>query len=767
MKRVKKLALYCWFFSWLWFLAFLVFDLSSPFKFELSYSQLIQARDSTVIHGFLSKDDKWRMYTELEEITPKLKEAFLTKEDQLFYYHPGVDPLAIGRAIVKNTLKSKKTSGASTITMQVARLLEPKERTYLNKFYEMFRAFQLEWYYSKEEILQLYLNLVPYGGNIEGVKSAALIYYGKLPQALSPAEITALTIIPNRPTSLQPGNNDEVLIEERNRWLNMLQQEGVFTDNELTQALKEPLGMGYKPVPKQVPHFSYRVKDKFPEQQNIHTYLNPHLQFQVQSITYNYIKRIKYLNINNASVIVIDNKTQEIVCYLGSNDFSDIENHGQVDGINAIRSPGSTLKPLVYAMAFDRGYITPKTKILDVETEFGSYAPENFDKKFHGRITVEEALAYSLNVPAVKTLKQMGVEPMIDILSRTGFHQISRDSEKLGLSLALGGCGVTLEELALLYNSFANGGTSYGLHWTKKQPQQDSLKVVSAEAAYMLANVLTQLTRPDLPYNYQSSYHVPKVAWKTGTSYGRRDAWSIGYNKNYTVGVWVGNFDGEGIFELTGASKATPLLFEIFNTIDYDAPDDWFDAPPKISRRFVCAETGMPVQDFCESEVYDIFLPGISYSTPCNGQKTVYTSANDSLSYCTTCMPTAGYKKQHLPNYPAELITYFEQHGIAYKKIPPHNPSCTRIFHDHNPVINSPVDGKSYILDRDDPAEIMLTCSPHNDVREVYWYLNNTLYKTAKPQEKVFFKPDRGKTKISCSDDKGRNSDIYISVEWE
>jgi penicillin-binding protein 1C len=750
------------------FVSFLLLHLLFPLKKTISYSQIITARDGTVMHAFLSLEDKWRLKTELSEIIPQLRKTIIYKEDKYFYYHPGINPIAVVRAAFNNILTGKTTSGASTITMQVARLMAPKERTYTNKLIELFRALQLEWLYSKEEILQLYLNLVPYGGNIEGVKSASLLYFGQLPDKLSLAQIATLAIVPNRPTSLGLGKNEPILVQERNKWLRRFATDQLFSSKEIADALAEPLAAKRRPFPKIAPHLAYRMKYEQPEVTNVHTSLNLPIQDKVQSLAHNYHKRLQRYNINNLAVLVLNNRTMEVEAYIGSPDYADNTNAGQVDGVRAIRSPGSTLKPLVYALGIDQGNITPKTIIADVPSNFAGYNPDNFDKKFNGTISVEKALSFSLNIPAVKVLHETGLPLFIEKLNQAHFEQIKKDQNKLGLSVILGGCGVTLEELTGLYAAFANGGTYKPIVYTlpAKHTPVDSLhtiRIVSQEAAFMINEILTQATRPDLPNNYQSSYHIPKVAWKTGTSYGRRDAWSIGYNAHYTIGVWVGNASGEGIRELTGADIATPLLFTIFNSIDYNAANRWFTAPKDLKVRLVCAESGLAPGDFCQHQVADYFIPLVSNSNKCTHIKQVAVQANEAYSYCTSCLPQSGYKQKIYPNYSPEVMAYYENTGLAYLKIPPHNPACTRIFDDQAPQIVSPANGREYIVDSKS-AELMLSCQADNEVKKVYWYINDRLYTSAGAAEKVFFKPIAGTVKISCSDDKGRNSDVQITV---
>ena len=758
-------------------LCFLFLNLLFPLQTDIEYSKIVYDRKGKVLSAYLTSDDKWRMKTELGEITPALQKAIIHKEDKYFYYHPGINPLAIIRAMFNNILHRKRTSGASTITMQVARLLQPKKRTYLNKLVEIFRSLQLEWTFSKKEILQLYLNLAPYGGNIEGVKSASVLFFDKLPDHLSIAELTTLSLIPNRPTTLALGKNNLKTKVVRDKWLKRFEREGVFSKENIADALKEPLKAERRNAPAHAPHFSYRAKTEN-QQANIKTTIDFNIQKSCEKITYNYVQRIYQQQIRNAAAIVINNKTQEVLAYVGSADFYNNEDGGQVDGIKAIRSPGSTLKPLVYGLAFDKGLITPKLKISDVPVNYSGYAPINYDSKYNGMVSMEYALEHSLNVPAVKVLHLLGKDIFLEKLEQAQFKQIAKAKKVLGLSVVLGGCGVSLEQLAGLYSSFANKGRFIPVKMyrhdetlkntsNKHQQQSDSLynEILSKGAAYIVTEMLSKLTRPDLPAAYENSKNLPKIAWKTGTSFGRKDAWSIGYNANYTIGVWVGNFSGQGVPELTGSTIATPLLFEIFNSIDYAPDSDWFIEPKSLDYRWVCSETGLPAQDFCEAQVMDYYYPAITFNNRCEHLKEVWLSADERYAYCRTCCPANGFKKKMFHNYLPEIIAHLEKENIHYEKLPPHNPDCERIFNDFSLKIISPVDGLEYLIDPNDNTELMLSCSGSNDVDTVYWYLNDVFYQSAGITESIFFTPKTGNNKITCVDDKGRKKDVWVKVK--
>lgn len=758
------------------FLAFLsilvLLHLIFPPKIKLNYSTLITDANGVMLHAFLSPDEKWRMFVELREITPTLRKAILAKEDKYFPYHFGVNPVAICRAIINNLTKSRRTSGASTITMQVVRMLNPNERTYFNKIAEIFRAIQLEIFYSKDEILQMYLNLVPYGSNIEGIKSAAYLYFQKSPDRLSLAEVTTLAIIPNRPTSLKLGTKNPLIVEERNKWLKRFKQSQLFDNQAINDALREPLTVFRHEAPKDAPHLSLRLKKQFPDKAIIQSSIKQATQAKVEQMVSNYVNRTRAMNIHNAAVLVINNETMQIEAYIGSAGFNDNFDGGQVDGVQAIRSPGSALKPLLYATAFDKGIITPKNIINDVPTNFNGFEPENFDRKFNGKVSIEFALANSLNIPAVKIVRDLGKNNLIEQLEKADFQTIRKQEKDLGLSIVLGGCGVTLEEMTQLYAAFANNGMWSKCSMTNDKffSRKESLQLISPSATYLITEILAQIKRPDLPNNFDYTYRLPKIAWKTGTSFGKRDAWSIGYNKKYTIGVWVGNFSGEGVSELSGAEIATPLLFQIFNTIDYNTSGEWFRQPKEVVSRQVCAESGDLPSEYCSNKILDYSIKGISHTQKCIHIKKFFVNNSESMSYCTQCLPIdANYKEKLYTNYAPELISFYELKHILYEKIPPHNPTCTRVFKTVNnaPIITNPNNGSEYFISKNDVQQMQLACQTANDVKEVYWYINDQLLQKTSSNKPFFFIPRIGKLKISCTDDKGRSSNIWVMVKGE
>jgi len=742
-----------------------LFDLIFPPSSLKQYSKEIIADDSTLLSAYLTDDDKWRMRTDIDEVSPELIKAIIEKEDSWFFWHFGVNPFSIVRAIVSNAVSGKRISGASTITMQVVRLLEPRERTHFNKLIEMFRAVQFEIHYSKREILEIYLSLLPFGGNIEGVESASYIYFNRPPKQLSLSQSILLTAIPNDPNSRRLDRYNDDIFRVRNYWINYFKKENTFPQNDLNDALDEPIETHRYAIPSIAPHFTYFVKDNY-NGDRINTTLNLRIQQTTEELLLNHINRVFLKGITNGAVIIIDNKTSSVVGYCGSADFDDILTSGQVNGITAVRSPGSTLKAALFAHAFDAGILTPQMKIEDIPTDFHGYEPDNYDLKFYGNISASFALENSLNIPAVKLLRKIRLENFINLLEGSGFDEISNKKKKLGLSLILGGCGVTLEELTRLFTAFARNGELHPLVYTKDQIDDgDGVKVFSPASSYLIAQILSGIKRNDI-VDLSIYSKLPKFAWKTGTSYGKRDAWAIGFNPNYTVGVWMGNFNGKGSPHLSGAEAAVPLLFDLFNSIDYGSESKWFKKPSEVFEREVCAESGLLPTQYCDRTITDYAIKNKSHNRICNIHQPVYVNLEETIQFCTGCLPSDGYERKVYPVYDPELTVWLSENNYNFNRPPQHNPDCQAKFTHNGPRILSPSEDYDYLIEEDSGQEILLLAASDSKAKTHYWYVNDKFYKKCKPGEKIFLQPENGEIKISCLDDKGRDESISILVTY-
>lgn len=729
------------------------------------YSQVIYAKDSTMLSAYLTSDDKWRLETRLIDVTQEMVQAIINKEDKWFYWHLGFNPFSIVRAFINNVSPGKRVSGASTITMQIARLMKPAERSYLNKIFEIFRAIQLEYRFTKKELLEIYLSNIPMGGNIEGVKAASLLYFNKLPKKLSLSQSVLLTIIPNNPNKNRLDIPNEKVVKKKNNWLLKFKKESLFSSESIADALEERVESHRYSIPNIAPHFTQVIKSSSNESE-IFTSLIPKTQLKCAKLLKNHVKRSIGKGVTNGAVLIIDNTTNSVVAYCGSSDFYNNKTSGQVNGITSIRSPGSALKPLLYAKGFDDGIITPKSKLLDVPTDFSSYTPENYEREFNGKVTVKYALVNSLNVPAVRLLLKVGFKPFMKIVESIGFNEIKRKEKTLGLSVILGGCGVTLEELTSAYSIFANNGILRRNNFFNNKSRGKGKQIFSEEASFLISKTLVSSERTESPNLISSVSKLPNIAWKTGTSYGRRDAWAIGYNKNYTIGVWMGNFSGKGSSYLSGSEMAVPLLFNLFNSIDYQNSDNWFQEPFGISTRDVCKNSGLIPSKNCTDIIRDYYIEDVSSNEKCNHIQEVYVSNDESKSYCLGCLPEKNYKKKEYPYYQPELAIWYKKSGISFDSPPKHNESCEVMGIKNGLKILSPSAEFEYHLEKNGNQELMLLATSNTDVKEIFWYVNKKYFGKTKLGEKLFFQPQNGLNSILCVDDKGGECSLNITVKF-
>ena len=741
-------------------------ELFFPLPSTKPYSKTIYAKDGTLLTAFLTEDHKWRLRTRIEDVSPDLIKAIIVKEDKNFFTHSGFDLPAIIKALFNNIIYNEKVSGASTITMQVVRILEPKKRTYINKFLEIIRAVQYEIHYSKKEILSIYLSHLPLGGNIEGIKSASYIYFNHHPKTLSLSQAIMLSVIPGNPNQLRLDRINDSIKKKRDYWIKKFISKNVFPKQDLLDAYKEPIKPYRFSIPMIAPHFCYYLKNQTDTNEDqVQSTLDLSVQQNAEDILANYVNRIRSKKISNGTVLVIDNRNSSVVGYCGSANFKDRKHQGQVNGILAQRSPGSTLKPALYAEAFELGFLTPGTKLLDVPIEVGGYEPENFDLKYNGFVTSEFALINSLNIPAVILLNQLGIKSFIELLESGGFKQIKNQKNKLGLSMILGGCSVTAEELGRFYSAFGREGNYKQLAYTKSELNDDGgQRLFSKETSYLIAEILSGNKRNDMVVDMDYS-KLPKFAWKTGTSYGKRDAWAIGFNPNYTIVVWVGNFDGEGSPFLTGAESALPLLAELFNVIDYNSKMKWFEKPANIYSREICSVSGLLPTDLCKEHTTELAIQNRSHNIKCDIHQEVLVSNDESIQFCNECLPVSNYIKKIFVVYQPELSTYFKNNHIELDTIPKHNPECTSLKNGEGPKIISPSESFEYLIDKDDPQEIVLLSASDSKIKNHYWYVNDELISKCQPGEKVFYKLSMGKFKVVCLDDLGRSESVTIKVK--
>jgi len=736
-------------------------------KLNPAASTVVLDRNGQLLRAYLTPDDMWCIRVNGNEVSPALKTAVLAYEDRSFYRHSGINPKAIFRAAIANWQAKKIVQGGSTITMQVARMMEPKERTIFGKVIEVLRAFQLELHYSKDEILTYYFNLAPYGGNIVGIGAASRFYFGKSPDRLSYGEACLLAAIPNSPNRYRPDLNSAEAKRGRSKILRILLDDGNITPQQFAEASAEPVPVRRFDLPFQAPHLADLLFRSYPHTERFESTIDPITQQLAETTLRSQLRPLIPEGITNGAVVVIDNTSKDVLALVGSCNFFDSLNGGQVNGAVAPRSPGSALKPFVYALGIDEGVISPRSLLYDVPVEYSGYRPVNFDETFHGAVTVEEALIRSLNVPAVNLSAKLGSDGVYTLLKDAGITTLSKPQEYYGLSLILGGCGVSLLELTNLYSGLADGGDFRGYRLLKTTPEPASRQLLSDGACFIVTDILTQLRRPELPAVWEATLRLPKVAWKTGTSYGKRDAWSIGYTPRYTVGVWVGNFSGQGHPRLVGAEVATPILFAIFDALESSGDSRWFVQPNSVARRQVCAVSGLPVSPYCSATADEIYVPGVSPNQKCAMHEMIMVDKQTGKRLCSHCRSGRDYDEKTIVNWPVEIATWMERNGSALDPIPEHFAQCPQLAAGSGPVIVSPSPNSEYVIRPEVELryqKILLDASVSNKTKNIYWFMNRRLVYSGSPTKKVFITPTPGNFTLVCTDDEGRSAEVKLTV---
>jgi penicillin-binding protein 1C len=521
-------------------------------------SAVVLGDDKSLLHVFQTSDEKWRLKTDFKEVDSRYITFLIAREDQRFWYHWGIDPLAIIRAVFQMIRMQKVISGGSTLTMQTARLLEPRPRTVTSKLIEMIRTLQLECHYSKRQILSMYFTLAPFGGNIEGIKAASLAYFEHLPKSFTPGEAALLVALPQSPSKLRPHIFPMRAEKARYRILASMLNRKILNQEEFKIAVAEPLPKQRAEFSRLIPHLSWRLHQAYPGLNIHHTTIIKEIQLLSENVVRSTLTSLSPQA--NIAVLVMDHAENKVRAYVGSSDFFNEKKDGQVDFICAYRSPGSTLKPFIYGLAFEEGLVNPNSLILDDRVRFGIYSPGNFDKEFRGMVTVREALQLSLNVPAVSVLNQLGSLRFLGTLKAVGVDAKFKDqSTKPTLAIALGGLGMTLEQLVMLYGGLARGGIVKRLRYSTLDKNIMGYSLLSERSVDQVTQILKHDNRET------GSFQRPlSISFKTGTSYGHRDAWAIGYNANFTVGIWIGHPAGSSMGQGTGQSLAVPILQKIF-----------------------------------------------------------------------------------------------------------------------------------------------------------------------------------------------------------
>ncbi|MEA4856459.1 MAG: penicillin-binding protein 1C [Solidesulfovibrio sp.] len=729
-------------------------------------STVVAARNGLPLRLYLAPDEAWRFPTRLAAIAPILPRLIVAAEDRHFFRHPGVNPLSLARAALSNLRAGHVVSGGSTITMQLARLAEPKPRTLAGKCREALAALALERRLSKAAILERYCNMAPYGGNIVGIGAASLLYFGKTPDRLSLAEAALFTVIPRAPSALDPLRHPGEAKAARDALLAAMARRGVIDAKAAAEAMGAPVPAKLAAPPFVAPQFCELARQAAPAAIRVDTTLDPAVQKAVADILRGRRAGLAAQGIGAAAAVVLDVASRDVLALVGSTDFFGDARFGQINGAVIRRSPGSALKPFLYAMGLDAGLVFPQSQLLDIPTAFAGYKPKNYDGLFRGRVTTEQALVTSLNVPAVRLLHAVGPAPFLDTLRLAGLSSLDKPAGHYGLSLVLGGGEVTLLALANAYADLA----SLGEHRPPRLlagPAGPGTRLFSPEAAAMVTEMLAKVERPDLPTSWDRALAVPAVAWKTGTSYGHRDAWAIGYSADRVIGVWVGNMDGTPVKGISGAVHAGPILFELFRAVEPRGSRLAVPSWCNIREVEVCADSReLPGPD-CPRRVPARIVPGVTRLGPCpvHGRQLVDAASGKALS--ADCLASHEAASVVVSRYPAELVSWWRATGIPFEAPPEPEPGCGAPA-GQGPRIVSPSPATPYVYRRDAPAEaqrIALSADAPADSRRLSWYADGELIAQGGPGERLFWQPSPGRKRLVCVDDLGRLDAVTVRVE--
>lgn len=741
------------------------FAAHEPLAARIPSSTAVFDEQGRLLRLTLASDQQYRLWTPLDQVPQQFVDTLLMHEDQHFYRHLGFNPAALVRATLSSYSGGARVGG-STITMQLARLLYGlNTRSVPGKLEQIARAVQLELCYSKHELLEAHLNLMPYGGNIQGVGAASLIYFHKPAARLDLAETLALVLIPQSPARRAPsGAEGEELRRARQRLFARWSDEHPQA-RDSAQQIATPLRFGsLHDLPFSAPHFTDYVL-QMTTANSIRTTLDSRLQALTERVLVNYIRERRSTGIQNATALLVDYRDLSVRAVVGSADFNSAAIDGQVNGTLAKRSPGSALKPFIYALAIDQGLIHPLTVLKDAPTSFGSYSPENFDGRFVGPITATEALTRSRNVPAVALSAQLTQPNLYDFLKVAGVSQLASERH-YGLALTLGGGEVTPEEAATLYAMLANRGRLAPLRYVADDTHEPGPRLLSEEASFMTLDMLRSAPRPDDAFAQRRS-NVP-VAWKTGTSWGFRDAWTAGVFGPYVLVVWVGNFDGSGNPAFVGVQAAAPLFFRIVDAIAASRRlvEPAFRQPPRLERVDVCRASGDLPNAECPQTVSTWYIPGVSPIRVSQVHRRVWIDTRTGEQACPPYDP-AHTRSEVFEFWPTELLQLFAQAGMPRRRPPP-TADCQRdVLSATPPRITSPVTAATYTIRaaRIGSEPVPLAANADSEVRRLHWFVGESYVGTSAPGIALAWNPSgSGHYIVRAVDDRGRADSRALDV---
>ena len=734
--------------------------------FHVPYSTVVTDRNEELLGARIASDGQWRFPP--RNTTPeKIKECLITFEDKHFYHHWGVNPFAIGRAFYQNVKNKRIVSGGSTLTMQTIRLARNESRTFREKLIEMIWATRLEFRASKEEILSMYISHAPFGGNVVGLDAAAWRYFGHSADDLSWAESAMLAVLPNAPAMIHLSKGRKTLLDKRNRLLKQLLEKKTIDSSTYELAISEPLPDEPHPLPQIAPYLVSRFYQERNGEYSRST-INKGIQTQIEDLAERWSNEFRRSDIRNLAILVIDIPSNQVVAYCGNVHFDQKQGGNQVDVIQAPRSTGSILKPFLYYAMLQEGSLLPDMLLPDVPVNINGFTPQNFSMQFEGAVPASEALARSLNIPAVTMLQRYGVPKFHSFLQQIGLKTINRSSSHYGLSLILGGAEATLWDVT---NAYAMMGRSL-----LQLPQRscslllptsritESTDPFQPGAVWQTFDALKEVNRPE-EIDWKSIPSMQTIAWKTGTSYGFRDAWAVGVTPRYAVGVWVGNATGEGKPGLVGAQTAGPVLFDIFNLLPSSS---WFTRPAGIFvEAEVCRKSGHLKGRFCDETDTLLVLPAGLRTEACPYHHLVTLSANESQRIYENCANTEPTLRKSWFTLPPVWEWYYKQHHPEYKPLPPFKAGCGEDTFQPMQFIYPPMNARIKLPKQLDGSKGFLTVElAHNNPNAtIFWHLDETYQAQTQDFHKISLQPAAGKHSLTAVDGEGNTISTTFFVE--
>ncbi len=759
---------------------FLFIRLEKPLFNDL-LSTVLRDRDGGFLSGIIADDQQWR-FPPCGKIPDKFEKAIINFEDKRFYSHPGVDPKAIIRAFYLNIKNKRVISGGSTLSMQVIRLSRKgKKRTIAEKFLEMVLAFKLELKYTKGEILKLYASYAPFGGNVVGLDAASWRYFGVEPYLLSWGETAALAVLPNCPGLIYPGRNTEPFKIKRDKLLSILNTQGIISDIELSLALDEPLPGKPFPLPREADHLLGRVIKEGHKGENVVSTIDRYIQKNTSQIVEIHQERLRNNHIYNSSVIVMEVDSGNILAYIGnSKPFGNNDKGADVDIAGSMRSPGSLLKPVLYGLSLDDGLIAPDTLLPDIPLFYNGFTPRNFSNDYAGAVKAGESLKRSLNIPFVTLLQEYNYSRFYFVLEKMGLEH-PNPPDHYGLSMILGGSETSLWKMAGIYGSMGRSLNNYfrypvktpysiqdyhpPVYLTEKKgevTEYQSGGLISAGALYSTFNTMLELSRPGEDSAWDLYESALPIAWKTGTSFGFRDAWAIGMTRDHLVAVWVGNADGEGRTDLIGVKAAAPILFDVFKSL----PDGSFFQIPHRDMAFgeICEKSGMLKGENCPVFSRKLVPEKAMGTGSCKYHILLHLNNDESYQVDSSVYPVSGMVHKPWFVLPPVQEWYYRQNNSAYSKVPP---LLNRNIKSTVMQFIYPVPGSKIIVPREldgESGSSVFEVAHRDERKTLYWHLDGIYIGSTIDFHKMGLSPETGQHEVTVVDNDGYEMTVNFEI---